>query len=207
MAWDSMRKFLARENTWSSDQYHTGELVLTNTCWDDMRVSLNAGRLPASNYPAWAQIADDGAASTGIFGYSFDDGEYIFITTQMSHRYVLNSAIHPHIHYHVTTNSDPADNFGIGLEFAWVDINGTLGNTTVYEREISTGVNQANIHKLAEIPTTSVTGSGAGVSSLFIARLYRYAATSDNYADPIIIMSFDLHYEVDMLGSRLEYSK
>ncbi len=183
-----------------------GTLVLNGnaTGWDDMRVSLSNAKVPASNAPDFAQVRDDGAGSVGVFSYKFADGEYVFLQTQMSHRWKLGSTIWPHIHWTCTSNVDPADNWGCGMEYIWTDINeAAAANTTVIEKDISTGVNKQMTHQITNLSDTGIDGTGKGLSSILLIRLYRYAAASDNYADDIVITDFDLHYEIDTpAGSR-----
>lgn len=207
MSWDQMRRFLARENTWLDDQHFASKLILDKTVWTDMRCTLSASKLPASNYPAWTQLADNGSGSTGIFGYSFDDGEYVFVETQFAHSRKVGTNVHPHVHFYVTSNSDPADNFGIGLEYCWLHIGDTIGNTTIIEREVSTGVNQSGVHQTIDFDDNGISDAGSGISSIFVCRFYRLAATTDNYLDPIIFTDLDIHYEIDTIGSEEEYTK
>ena len=168
--------------------------------WDDMRVSLSSAKVPAANFPDWIKIKDNGAGSTGIYGYGFADGEYVFITTQLSHRYKEGTTIYPHIHFMTTTNVSPADNFGIGIEYAWVNVGSTISTTSIVTQVISTGVNSSYMEQKANIGA-GLSGTGKLISSTFLCRLYRYAASVDNYAGDVIITDFDLHYQTDGLGS------
>lgn len=202
--WDLLRQLTGRSNTWSGDQTFAGALTLSDTVWEDMRVGLSSAKLPASNYPDWVKLADNGAGSTGIFGYSFADGEYIFLSTQFSHKYKQGTTIYPHIHFYTTTNVDPADNFGIGIEYTWLNLTtDTMATSTLVTRDISTGVNSSGLQQFANIPSTGIVGTGKRISSMFVARLYRYAASVDNYAGDIIITDFDIHFEADTIGSNL----
>ena len=84
--------------------------------WDDLRVSVQTGKVPAANYPGWDQITDDGAGSVGTYAYHFADGEYIWLHTQLPHSWKEGTTIYPHIHFMTTSDVDPTDNFGIGIE-------------------------------------------------------------------------------------------
>ncbi len=175
--------------------------------WDDMRVSLASAKIPAANFPDWVKIKDDGAGSVGIYGYAFADGEYAFLTTQISHRYKEGTLVYPHIHFMTTTNVSPADNFGIGLEYAWMNVGDTLSATTLVTQVVSTGVNSSYKEQKVNIPPAGIDGTGKKISSMFLCRLYRYAASVDNYAGDVIITDFDLHYQTDGLGSTNVTSK
>jgi len=173
------------------------------TVWDDMRVSLSNAKVPAANAPGFEQVKNDGAASIGVFSYKFADGEYVFLQTQMSHRWKLGTTIYPHVHWTCTTNVDPSDNWGCGMEYMWTNINdAAAATTTILERDMPTGVNKQMTHQITNLSDTGIAGTGKTLSSVLLIRLYRYAAASDNYAGDIVISDFDLHYEIDTLGSR-----
>ena len=50
----------------------------------------------------------------------------------------------------------------------------------------------------------SITGTGFGISSVLLCRIKRVAATGDNYAGGVAILDFDIHYQIDTIGSRQE---
>ena len=197
---------------WCHELYNELKMPFTvyagdQTAWDDLRVSLSTGKLPASNYPAWTQVKDNGSGSVGTFAYSFDDGEYIFLNTQIPHSWKEGTTIYPHIHFMTTTDVSPADNFKIGLEYNWASVGDTLGNTSNESIDISTGVNSSYIHQIANISETGISGAGHNISSVLICRLYRAAADTDNYGGSVIITDFDIHFEKDTHGSRGIVSK
>lgn len=205
--WDLMRQFLKAANTWEGNQTFAGQIALSNTVWDDMRMGSFTAKLPTSNYPSWDKIADDGAGSTGIYGYNFSDGDYLFMQTQFSHKYKYGTDIHPHIHFLCDTDVDPSDNFGIGIEYIWHNITDSITTSTIVETTIPTGVNSSYQHQLVELGSTDIDGTGKTLSSLFMCRIYRFAALTDNYAGGVIITDFDIHFEMDAIGSDQEYVK
>jgi len=174
----------------------------TDTVWDDLRVPLETAKTRGAAVPDYTQYKDDGAASSGVYAYEFDDGDEIYFSVQMPHSWKEGSTIYPHIHWTPSSDVDPSDNVGIGLEYAWADINEDFpANTSAEERDIPTGVDNADAHLLHDIPEAGIDGTGHTISSILLCRLYRQAAVSDNYADPIWIFEFDIHYEMDMAGS------
>jgi hypothetical protein len=178
------------------------------TVWDDHRVPLFTARAPAANFPAWAQVTDDGAGSVGVFAYHFADNEYVWVTAQMPHSWKEGSTIYPHIHFETTSDVDPSDNFGVDIEYIWVDTDEDRAATTSsVSRDVPTGVNTATQHQLSDIPAIGIDGSGHTISSILLMRIERVAAAADNYADDIIIYDIDLHYEKDTVGSRAILTK
>lgn len=175
--------------------------------WDDFRFSGLSAKTPAANAPNWAQVSDDGAGSVGVFAYHFDDGEYFFITAQLPHSWKEGSTIYPHIHFMTTSDVDPSDNFGIGLECTWTEIDSDIGTTVNQERDVPTGVNSNGKHQLSNIPAGGISGVGHTISSVLLFRLYRKAAAVDNYAGQVVITDIDIHFEKDTLGSQTATAK
>ncbi len=133
----------------------------------------------------------------------FTNGDEVLVTIQMPHRWKEGTTIYPHIHFMCTSDVDPADNFGIDFEYIWADIREDFpANSTLTNTDISTGVNTDNMHQVANIPAAGIDGSGHTLSSVLLCRIERVAAASDDYADGVVIMDFDVHYEINTMGSR-----
>lgn len=49
--------------------------------------------------------------------------------------------------------------------------------------------------------------TGYLMSTIIVGRFYRFAATSDNYADPIFGIEVDFHFKKDSNGSRIMTGK
>jgi len=177
--------------------------------WDDYVTPINEATFRgATNNPTLTKIFDDGAGSTGLYGYVYSDGDEALITVQMPHRWKEGSIIYPHIHFMCMTDVDPADNFGINFEYSWADINEDFAaNSTLSDIDISTGVNTQYMHQFANLTSSGIDGTGHTLSSILMCRIERVAADSDNYAGGICILDFDVHYELDTHGSRAISSK
>ena len=170
--------------------------------WDDLRVSLHTGQVPAANYPSWSLVKDNGSGSTGVRAYHFSDGEYLWLTTQMPHGYKEGTTIYPHIHFMTTTNVSPTQNFGIGMEYSWTNTGDVITTTTLTPTlDIPTGVNSSYKHQKANVITAGISWTGKTISSMFMVRLFRAAASASNYAADVIITDFDIHFQKDHHGS------
>jgi len=190
-----------------------GTLVFNGaaTVWDDYVTPMSAATFRgAANNPTLTKLFDDGAGSTGVYGYVFADGDEVLLTIQMPHKWKIASTIYPHIHWFAMTDVDPTDKFDIEFEYTWVDINeDCAANSTLLNVEIDTGVGSQYKHQVSGLTTSNagIAGTGHTLSSVLLCRLERVAAASDNYAGGVCIMDFDIHYEIDTIGSRQEYTK
>ncbi len=175
--------------------------------WGEMRVPLSPAKiLGAVNVPTFSQLTDDGAGSVGVYAWYFADDDQIFFETQLPHDWKVGSAIFPHLHWCPTSVVEPTDNIGIGLEYAWWEWGEAIGNSTLLEVEATTGI-VSHVQRITDLSAAGIEAAGKTISSLFVGRVYRLAADTDNYADPVAFVSFDIHYEVDGFGSQEQYYK
>jgi len=181
----------------------------TATVWNDYVSPLGPNNWNGvSNNPTLTKLYDDGSGSQGVYAYVFSDGDEALVTVQMPHGWKIGSTIYPHIHFVCLTDVDPTDNFGIEFEYSWVDVNEDFAaNSTLSSIEIETGVDTDNMHQVADITAAGIDGSGHTLSSVLLCRIKRVAAVGDNYAGGIAILDFDIHCEIDTIGSRQEYVK
>lgn len=175
--------------------------------WEDLRIPLEQGRVAGGTVPSWAQVTDDGAGSKGVYSYHFANGEEIWFTAQFPHAWKTGTFIFPHLHWQPTTNSNPSDNVGIGLEYTWVNPFDTLQNTTIITRDVPTGVNAAYDHLIHNFDNVGIDGDGFGISSMILCRFFRQAATVNDYPDEIVALEIDFHIEIDSIGSDETVSK
>jgi hypothetical protein len=174
--------------------------------WSSIPVSTSTAHLPASNYPSWEQLNDDGSGSVGVFSFHFEDGEYIFFDEIVPGDYEEHTHLHLHTHFMTTTDVDPADNFKLGLEYQWVNLDDAQPtDTSAIELDISTGVDSSYKHQHADLGI--IERVHAHINSILCCRLYRAAADSDNYAGKIAIPNFHFFYHKNTHGSRDEHVK
>jgi hypothetical protein len=145
---------------------------------------------------------------SGIYAHRFDTGgspDMIHFNVQFPHSMKLNSTIYPHLH---VVNKDAivgAANVSFTLTYTWANINGTFPAVKEDTKVVSFADAEALTHKLLSFdPIVPVAGQG-GLSSILIGTLTR---VNTGYTTANIFhMGFDIHYEVDALGSREEFVK
>ena len=165
--------------------------------WDDIRVSPVSTKLGGTSDPDFIKFKDNGAGSQGVFTYHFSPilEEEAYFEVQLPHSYKAGSDLKPHVHW------APVDaNAGTviwGLEYTIQSPNGTFGNTTILEvADNADGV--AYKHQLHSLGTIS--GAGITESAVIFGRIYRKAG-SDTYASDAALVSTDIHFQMDKMGS------
>jgi hypothetical protein len=178
----------------------SGTVTLTGsaTTWDDLVMPLTSSRRGANNLPDFDE--------TNV-GYLFprnDATEILYIIMQMPHRWKLGSKIFPHVHWAQGNTANAVFN----IDYKWINLAGstTAGFTTyAISTPMEVLASGTTIHQLST-NTAGITPSDGinKISSIFLIKLYR---NDDVYPGDVLTYQFDIHYEIDSLGSNTEFSK
>jgi hypothetical protein len=186
-------------------KYNRG-LFGADVFWDDLRVSGSAFRAGVT-----APTLGNFLAAGGLKVWRFETGKHqeAHCEIQMPHNWKEGTDIHPHVHW-VPCASNPG-NVVWELEYSWQNINGTFAPVSNMAIDATAAGGTAWVHKLSVFKTGGVdhiTGTGKTISSMLVCRIHRNAgAGSDTYAADVGLLEFDIHYQIDSLGSRQEYTK
>lgn len=189
-----MIKILGQETDTNESDLDQVENELNHDYWDDMAVSSVASRLGSNDKPDFDY--------TNI-GFLFPEStsEILYVSTQLTHRYVEGTNVIPHIHWIQTDGDNPANWY---MQYKWYNVGGeepsfTEINTAESVELTFTGTRMHQISSFGEID-----GTGKGISSLFEAKIWR---NNDDLVGDALFKSFDLHLQVNQWGSYLEYIK
>jgi hypothetical protein len=171
----------------------------TATVWEDLR------------FPATA-INPAGAPSAMVFdttniGFlaSASSTQVIAIIAQIPHSWKTGSTIFPHIHWEPTTTN--IGNVVWRMEYKWTNIFDTESSAWLTPLDLvapADGVVWK--HQLSSFEGLS--GAGKSLSSLITIKISRIGGSDlDTYTGNALLKEFDIHYEIDTLGSREEYFK
>jgi predicted RecA/RadA family phage recombinase len=176
--------------------------VLTgaNTVWEDLRFPAQA-----INPPGNVDDADIEPA-TGCLLFDASATEVCMGVAQLPHAWKQGSAIRAHLHW--TPTSTNTGNVYWRLDYQVKNIGETFdfsaGWTTANTLDAADGVSgKHQIHQLAEITMTDKT-----VSCMIHWKLSRIGGDgTDTYTADARLLEFDIHYEVDSMGSDEELTK
>jgi hypothetical protein len=168
-------------------------MVGNATVWDDIRVSLISRGTSSS--PTFSQIQGN------LYAYKFNGtaDNSLYFEIQMTHSWKEGTTIYPHVHW--ASNGTSTGAVIWGLDYEWKNINETFSGTTA---NISTSIAAVGIQKnqqITNIGASGITESDKKISSIILCRLYR-AGNTDANNDDCFLLSFDIHYEVNTIGSR-----
>ena len=180
-------------------------LELVETVWDDLRVAMTRAIPGPALAPTFAQFVDDGGGSTGVYAYMFPDNaeRQLFFSMQMPHSYKEGTDLLAHVHWSPQTVSLLQVDWL--LEYTIANIDGTFGNTvTIKMSDLGDGT--VNKHQVTA--SVSINGAGLTVSHMLICRIYRDGGVgTDAFVGDAALLEFDVHFEVNTMGSRQELVK
>jgi hypothetical protein len=175
--------------------------------WDDLRFDANALKAAGVKDPSYSTCLGDGLRA---YWFSPSTQEELFFAVQMPHSWD-GSPIYPHIHWMATTASSTlADKVQWHLEYSWASIGSTMSapTTIVVSSRIPNEAIVANKHYMSKFDTITPTTSQNGISSMMLCRLARDSTVAaDSFAQGAYLLEFDIHFRMNMIGSRNEASK
>ena len=182
------------------------------TCWDDLMIPGHAVKLTGNSPPdLLGNFVGDNTLDIYVFD-GVDTLEQVFFTVQLPHCWKEGSTIYPHVHVSpISTNSSDLTPRVVRftLEYTWSNINDTFGNTAIINLDTDPFVpNTSQWKHLLCKNSSGISGTGKKLSSMLVCRLFRDPAdNADTYPQDIAFLQFDIHYEIDSLGSSKEYIK
>lgn len=162
--------------------------------WDDLFFPLTNAKLGANLKP------DYDYTNNGLLFPQNDTSEYVWITVQLPHRWLVGSTIEPHLHYIQNANTQPV----FRMEYKWTNIGDAVSGslTTLDLNTNNLPYTSGSIHQI--LNGASISGVGKTISSILDIKLYRI----DNvYVGDLLAKQFDIHIQVDGFGSQEEYIK
>jgi len=179
------------------------------TVWDDLKVPISAIKAAGSKIPGW----EIWIGNLYLYWFDASSEEEVWFAIQMPHGWA-GTQINPHVHWvpKITSDGVPTNQIAEwGLEYSWVNIGGDFpATTTIYGSTTipNDAVIVANRHYMTTLTPITPSVTQNGLSSMLMCRLFRNATgTNDTYESDAGLLEFDIHYEIDMLGSRSVSSK
>jgi hypothetical protein len=158
------------------------------------------GRQGNVDYPPF--VVDSLYFSFGVDSAGVD-AQFMYFVVQMPHKWKIGSTIYPHVHYKQIDATTDTPIFI--MQYKWYDLGATTQKGWSWIRMgTSTGTTN-NTHQLV-YNSAGITPVGVTqVSSIIVCKIYLYALAAGNTASHA--WQFDIHYEMDDLGSRTQLAK
>jgi hypothetical protein len=174
--------------------------------WEDLRFDSNGIKAAGIKDPAYTTFATELRA----YWFSPTTSEDLFLNVQMPHAWD-GSAIYPHMHWIATTGSSVAGHqVRWGIEYSWANIGSTISAPTTVHASTSFPNEQieVNKHYITSFDPITPSTNQNGLSSMMMCRIFRDSTVvEDTFTHGAFLFEFDIHYRMNMVGSRQELSK
>lgn len=174
--------------------------------WEDLRFPADSIKAAGVKDPAYSTFSGGLRASW----FSPTTQEELYVSVQMPHAW-NGSAIYPHMHWFATTASSVAGHqVRWGIEYTWAEIGSTFpAASTVYASTAFPNEQiEVNKHYVTSFSPLTPTTSQDGISAMLHMRIFRDSTVvGDSFTHGAFLSEFDIHYAMDMIGSRQELVK
>lgn len=191
----------AGSGTWSPAE--GAVFPLTVGKWEDLRVPATSINLPGG-------IADaDRDTDNGTLLFDAATDEYAVAVVQLPHSWQEGTSVYPHVHWAKTTSA--TGDVAWVMEYKAYKINEVGAGAWATLATVTTPVagtpdtNQAEKHLISTFGELVMTGYE--FSDILLIRIYRDANNAaDTYGADARLLEFDIHYQIDSLGSDGEFA-
>ena len=181
----------------------SGDVRFEETFWDDLK-------FPATAINPPGQASDpDREATSGLLLFAAGGTELVYALAQMPHKWAEGNTLHPHVHWQKTTSA--SGDVGWRLRYKHFSIGETSDGSWTdngIKTTVATGTpdnDTADEHLITSLGDISMAGKGLSDCILFeVSRIGGDA--SDTYGADARLIEFDVHFDIDRLGSNNEYS-
>lgn len=177
------------------------------TAWEDLRVdglNTRAGVVAPTDETGFR-----GNSAFQVRNFVHNQADEVQFDVQFPHTWNVGSTVSPHVHFSPwITGTASVQAVRFILDYYWGNIDEVFptGSSTFVMEYTWTGSFQWK-HLIAEHVGTDLSGAGKNFSSIMKCRLYRDNTITNNLAGKATLLYFDIHYEVDSMGSSQEYVK
>ena len=190
-----------------------GKLTITNygeirfsgsaTVWEDLRFPASSINPPGGIGGAAVDTVDTPFIGTLLFDPA--SVEICVGQAQMPHGWKEGSYLSPHVHWSPISTSTGSVVWRLSCETANVG-EAYNGSYTYISEVASYSDGTLNDHILSDFSDLDMTGKT--ISNMTLWRISRMATSgSDTYPQDARLLEFDIHYQIDSLGSNAEYLK
>jgi len=174
------------------------ELSGSATVFDDQQVSVGS----VTNAADDPDIVSYKSSQVLAFGSEAPD-EGVTFDIQLTHKYKGNTILKPHIHV-VYPNANAGESVWT-LTYTWANVNEVFPTETS-DQQIFAAPRVADKHVIHSFDDIQVSGDSKSLSSFLLLSLTRNGSEGeDTYGSDIYLLGFDIHLELNRIGSNEEY--
>ena len=163
--------------------------------WDDLKIPPTSTKRGSNDLPHYDYT------NLGLLFPENDASEKVYFTLIFPHGYIIGTDIFPHVHFIQDVSNLPT----FKMDYRWYDQGESPPAFTTISTNGSTvfSYSSGSIAQVLEFPSING-GTISEVASIMDVIFYRDDA---NVAGDVLFKEFDIHIELNSIGSFQEYSK
>lgn len=174
-----------------------------NTHWDDLR-------FPVAGINPVGAVSDPTVnTDNGLLEFSATQTNVIAMQAQLPHGWKEGSEINPHVHWRKKTAG--AGNVLWRLTFEWQNLGSIYTDVPTVVDATTTapiGADDGSANRSLLTPFGATTMTGFRISAIALMTVSRIGADAlDTYAGVAQLIEVDIHYQIDVPGSRTLFVK
>lgn len=192
----------AAENLMKLASSNAFETLIYLARWVDSAVPATNFKTGASA-PTWGNFTD---ANIQVLQFSKTLNNQIFGSVQLFHNYIEGTDVTPHMHVVFPTAAVGTASTNVWtLAYSWANIGGVFPASTTIS---ITNSSARSAFQQAILDFGTISGTNKLISSVMCFSITRNGGNAyDIYDDVIDLISFDLHHQVNDVGSKNETSR
>lgn len=184
---------------YSAGQWNFIALLGASGFWASVTASINASKVTGAAQPNWSVFRD------GIYAYAFSASALneAWVCLHIPHSYKRGTDIEPSLHW-AAGNTTNTGTVRLGVEYTIAKSFGVEAfpaSTTIYVEQAANGTPYMHYH-LDFDPADVIPADSREPDTLIMARVFRDAAhANDTFTGDAFILNFDLHVQMDRIGT------
>jgi len=175
------------------------------TTWEDLRVDAMNTRVGI--VAPTDEVGFRGNSNHQMRSMVHTQADEVQINVQLPHAYAEGTDLHPHVYFSPEIAGSGNNQASFILEYYPAAYTAIFPATTASILMTASWNGDKQWHHLIAREQGAISGSDLGISALLKCRLYRDNTGACNLQGKVAFLYFDIHYIVDSMGSREEYSK
>lgn len=177
-------------------------IVLQEPVYNDLSLPLDSAKVPAANAPNWEIFRNN------LNAFAYEVNDFQEFTQELLHDYKEGSTFQFHVHGALNAalaGGDETVKFEIEYSIADMDSSDGLGDvypaTTTISSEFTVPNGTADLTNIYIVVGTDATAAFK-IGATIKGRVRRIASSGTELVGDIFLLSTNIHYEVDTMGSR-----
>ena len=177
----------------------SNKYTLSSPRFEDLQIAVSTARMPAVNAPTWRTFNYGVGGGIAFFTLGFGINDFLEFKIQTTHSMELLTVLDSHIHWQIPSDSvGDKIKFQLDVIFANKFEDYAVLTGSPFSGEATLDGTESGKHNKLDV--AAMPAVNTNISTIFVCRLTRVAASSDDYANEVYVDFNDSHIETDTPG-------